>query len=394
DFVAPTGVAAGMAGPAVFAAMNTFFINAGTPQVPVAPSVTSDGGGQFYQNQWQIPPSSSSWVVGEIIPVNNTTIQDTGAVTATANPAGSVVPFTYSSYGVIVFAGQVDGPIGQASSSSGLTVTTASGDIAFDYWVGNNQPVTSLTVWAGVDLTTTELAASAQPWTTQPGPAEADLPFGVVGQAGPTVGQIQLAANTVNLEPVATPYMVNLEQIFNRSVGKNNDNSPFFGSSGNLLAFTDNIEMLTTSGSMLLQGAIIDENWKSIGDIWPGYVSILSTDGNIYFDAYDYAGFNGIFTGVTGPTPLKLTSSGPPTIQANGADGDANNPITLDNNFVINVDGAIPTDSIIVSGAGGPTSNYDYSILPGSIIIPSNVMTAVPTGPGLISPIAPISTDG
>jgi len=472
---APSGVPALTAAPIVFTALQTSFINGGTPQNPVAPSVTSDGGGQIYMNSFKIPAIpmtdyDDQFVVGNITPVNNTLVQDvgTGAVTAAD-----------SSYGVIDFDGLVnDAPGGSVS----LTVATASGDVAFDFPIGMplsytegtgtaattiplGDPLSSLTIWAGYDLTASQLNNSAKWWVALEGVN--------------TMGQIQVGATTMGLESVGTLYMNNLKQMFSNgtsydasngngySTAGNKDNpfyldtdtimpAPLEFGSGAYQDVIDNTALIETSGSMFLQGVLVEENIKDFGKVngieydYVGSTTLVSSDGDIDLDLFSYFpfinGYNGSGARIWA-SPLTLISYATGTMTEEGnylgsatyatltANGDGNytsassSVDTTMSTFAINVDGNIPIyvnsngsrtlANVIYWGTNGPATGVGSlgpsGIVPaGSIILPSSdrsvsVFSVVPVSagnyysnlsagitatPGLIVPVASIAAYG
>jgi filamentous hemagglutinin family protein len=438
--VAASGVPALTAAPIVFTALQTNFMNGGTPVDPIAPSVTSDGGGQIYMNAFKIPAIphtdyDDQFVVGNITLVNNTLVQDTGAISAAD-----------SSYGVIDFDGLVnDGPVGSSSNGS-LTVATASGDIAFDFPVGLplsynlevgttaisisvGQPLSSLSVWAGYDLTSLELNNSAKYWVATEAANTGQL----------TIGQIQLGATTEGLEPVGDAYMANLKQIFPNSYGVTNGNSystagnkdnPFyldestiapleFGS-GAYQDVINNSALVETSGSMFLQGILVEENVKNFGKVngidydYVGSTTLISSGGDIDLDPFSYYPFE-IATFDAGAndysSELTLISAAPATINGNYLG--SGSYTVLSNNNAINVDGSIPAGGIIYWGADGPGAGIvtPNDLVPaGSIILPStdrslsvfsvsgndyvSLSAGITATPGLIVPVTSIYAIG
>ncbi len=297
-----TGVAAGIAGPSEFDAFNTYFesylqSNGGGSYTTIQPTVTSDGGGQDYENAI-LPPGeptptgykSAPYIVGDIIIGGTQGV--TTAATATLADTGTTAA------GTITLDGTVDAV---APGVDSLITTTAAGDISYRYTLGQNIPLLNWTAIAGTALTTSQF-----------------IPVTGTDTLATGLGQIQLAAGP--------------------SVSKPNFDIPF----------GEGFFYGTTTGNILIQGAVVDANTNNIGTntpFWPGAVTINTTAlsgsvaGDIDLEAYLYGPFNqtGGFT-----APLTLISPAPSTLN-----GQPNNAITVDGTVV-------PVEAIYAVGGYTP----------------------------------------
>jgi filamentous hemagglutinin family protein len=302
-----TGVAAGIAGPSEFDAFSTYFesylqANGGGSYTTIQPTITSDGGGQDYENAL-IPPGeptptgykSAPYIVGDIIIGGTQGV--TPAATATLSDTGSTAA------GSITLDGTVDGV---APGQDSLITTTAAGDISYRYTLGQNIPLLNWTAIAGTALTTSQF-----------------IPVTATDTLATGLGQIQLAAGP--------------------SVSKPNFDIPF----------GEGYFYGTTTGNIYLKGAVVDANTNNIGTsepFWPGAVTINTTAlsgsvaGDIDLEAYLYGPFNqtGGFT-----SPLTLISPAPGTLN-----GQPNNAITVDGTVV-------PVEAIYATGGYTPVTQIN-----------------------------------
>ncbi len=305
---AANGAVAGIAGLAEFNAFNTYFesylqSNGGGSYTTIQPTVTSDGGGQDYENALQPPGEptptgykSGPYIVGDIIIGGTQGV--TPAATATLSDTGSTAA------GSITLDGTVDGV---APGQDSLITTTAAGDIRYQYTLGQNIPLLNWTAIAGTALTSLQFIPVA----------------GQTDSLTTALGQIQLAAGP--------------------SVSKPNFDIPF----------GEGFFYGTTTGNIYLQGAVVDANTNNIGTsapFWPGAVTINteslsgSVAGNIDLEAYLYGPFNqtGGYT-----APLTLISPAPGTLN-----GQPNNAITVDGTVV-------PVQAIYATGGYVPVTEIN-----------------------------------
>ena len=288
------GAAPGIAGYSVFNAFSTYFETYGTGASVIQPSVTSDGGGQDYENA-ELPPgeptptaptgvtnpyTESPYIVGHIYIGGNESVA-APTTTATFTDTGT------TSTGSLVFDGRVDAA---ASGVDYLISTTAAGSISYTYGVGQILPLETWTANAGTGL----LPAEFLPPQTGSVYTLATPTGNFSTASGTALGQIQLGAG-----PSAT--------------------TPQFDTS-----YEEGYFLGTTTGNMFLQGTIVGANTDPVPPVptHPGSVILNSTSGDIDFEAYAYGPY---YVTRAFFDPLSLTAGGPASIN-----GQPNNAITID----------------------------------------------------------------
>ena len=308
---APNGVASGTAGPSEFDAFLTYFepylqANGGGSYTTIQPSVTSDGGGQDYENAvlppGELKPASyktAPYIVGDILVGGTQGVA--AAATATLTDTGGTAA------GSITLNGMVDGV---QQGVDNLVTTTAAGDIRYQYTVGQNVPLNNWTANAGTGLSNNQFI----PVTTS--------------TLADSIGQVQLASGPGVTKP-------NFDIPFGEGF--------FYG---------------TTSGNIYLKGTIVDANTNNIGvnqPFYPGAVTINTIAlsggiaGNIDLEAYMYGAYNQNSGSGFESSPLTLISPAPFTVN-----GQPNSAITIDATVV-------PQASIYAAGAATPALTINAS---------------------------------
>ena len=311
------GAASGVAGLSTFNAFNTYFETYGTGINTIQPSVTSDGGGQDYENAEQPPgataptgDNSVPYIVGDIIVGGTQGV--TAAATATLSDTG------VDSTGAIILNGEVDGI---APNLDNLITITTAGSISYNYGLGQNVALQNWIAIAGSQLPTQDFIASGLTLPSATGN------FSMT--PGTAIGQLQLGTG---------PAVVVNDPVFDISY-------PAFQ-----VSKVGGIFVGTTTGNMYLQGAIVSANVVTYGSnpaIHTGAVLLNSTTGNIDMEAYAYGPWYS--AGANWEDPLAMTSAAPATINGNP-------------NNAINIDGSSITFASGSSGTGYTMDGVNYSL--------------------------------
>ena len=312
------GAASGVAGLSTFNAFNTYFETYGTGVNTIQPSVTSDGGGQDYENSEQPPgataptgDSSVPYIVGDIFVGGTQGVA--AAATATLSDTG------VDSTGVIILNGEVDGI---APNLDNLITITTAGSISYSYGLGQNLPLQNWIAIAGAQLPTPDFIASG---LTLP---SATSNFSTA--PGTAIGQLQLGTGPA----VAV-------------------NNPVFDITYPAFQVTKvgGIFAGTTTGNMYMQGAIVNANvvTYTFGSttIHTGAVLLNSNTGNIDMEAYAYGPWYS--AGSNWEDPLALASAAPATVGGNP-------------NNAINIDGSSITFTSGSAGTGYTMDGTNYSL--------------------------------